>query len=103
MKFLSFCAMKDVAATSPKSPMRQMLRATLDWIGEQKKIGKVLEAYAIPGGRAVIIWELPDADDAAQTIASIPIGAFMDFEVYALADINATMKAYIENIKEANQ
>ena len=79
------------------------MEATAAWMDGLKKAGKLLEAYSIPGGSVAVICEHPDADDAAQTIASIPIGAFMDNEVYALADLDAVMKVEIENLKQAEQ
>jgi hypothetical protein len=103
MKFLSICKMTDAVALCPPTAMRQMLEATVAWMDAQKKAGKILEAYSIPGGRTAVICEHPSADDAAQTIASIPIGAFMNCETYALADIGATMKVHIESCKQAEQ
>ena len=103
MKFLTISKVTDAAALCPPAAMRQMLEATVAWMDAQKKAGKLLEAYAIPGGRVAVICEHPDSNDAAQTIASLPVGVFMEHEVYALADINAQMKVIIENLKQAEQ
>ena len=103
MKFLTISKVTDAAALCPPAAMRAMLEATVAWMDAQKKSGKLIEAYAIPGGRVVAICEHPTADDLAQTIASMPIGAFMNHEVYALADIGTTMKVIIENVKQAEQ
>ena len=103
MKFLSICKVTDAAALCPPSVMRQLLEATLAWMDGQKKAGIILEAYAMPGGRTAVICQHPSADEAAQAIASIPMGAFMNFEVYALADASTTMKAYIESVKRAEK
>ena len=103
MKFLTISKMTDSAALCPPATMRQILEATLAWVDAEKKAGKILDIYAIPGGRTAVICNHPSAEDAAQTIASIPMGAFMNFEVYALADFGETMKAYVENLKRAEQ
>ena len=57
----------------------------------------------LPGGRTAVICNHPSAEDAAKAIASIPMGAFMNFEVYVLADFNETMKASVESLKRAEQ
>ena len=69
----------------------------------QKKAGKILEIYAIPEGGSAVICEHPSIEDAAQTIASIPVGGLMSHEVYPLADFNETMKALLESLKNAEQ
>lgn len=101
MKFLTISRMTDSAALCPPAIMRHILEATLAWVDAQKKAGKILEIYAIPGGRTAVICNHPSAEDAAKTIASIPMGAFMNFETYALADFDETMKAYVESLKRA--
>ena len=103
MKFLTISKVTDAAALCPPATMRQMMEATVAWMDAQKKVGKILDAYAIPGGRVAVICEHPDANDLAQTTASIPVGAFMEHEVYALADLEAQMKVIIENLKQAEQ
>ena len=103
MKFLSVTKMTDSAALCPPATMRHILEATIAWVDAQKKAGKILEVYAIPGGRTAVICNHPSAEDAAKTIASIPMGAFMNFEVYTLADFDETMKAYVESLKRAEQ
>ena len=103
MKFLTISKVTDAAALCPPATMRSMMEATVAWMDAQKKAGKLLEAYAIPGNRVAVISEHPDASDAAQIIASIPVGVFMEYEVYALADLDAQMKVTIENLKQAEQ
>lgn len=73
--------------------MRQVIEATLAWVNAQKKAGKILDIYAIPRGRTAVICNHPSAEDAAQTIVSIPMGGLMTFEVHALADFDETMNA----------
>ena len=103
MKFLTISNMKDSASLVPPATARQLMEATLAWADAQVKAGKILEMYATPGGGVVVICEHPSTEDAAQTIASIPMGGLMNIQVYPLADLNATMQAYLASIKAAEQ
>ena len=87
----------------PPAINRQLLEASVAWVNEQKKAGKLLEIYAIPDGRTVGISEHPSAEEVAQTLAGVPMGGFLNFEVYPLADFNESMKAFIEAAKRAEQ
>jgi muconolactone delta-isomerase len=82
MKFLSICNTKDNISMVPPANLRQLLEANLEWTNQQKKAGKILEIYALPDNRSVAICEHPSVKDLNQTLASMPIGAFMHFEVY---------------------
>jgi len=91
-------------STLPPAINRQLLEATLAWVNQQKQAGKVLEIYSVPGWwRTIAIVEHPSAEDVAQTLAGVPMGGFMNFEVYLLADFNESMKANIEAAKAAEQ
>jgi muconolactone delta-isomerase len=39
----------------------------------------------------------PSVEDADKTVASVPMVGFMTFEIGALADIDETVKAYVES------
>jgi muconolactone delta-isomerase len=103
LRFLTISKTTDAAALCPPASMRKIMEATLAWIDAQKKAGIIKEVYAIPGGRSAVICEHASADEAAKAIASIPMGPFMSFEVYPLADFKQTMKAYLDLIKVAEQ
>ena len=103
MKFLTISKMKDSATLVPPATMRQLMEATLAWMDGQQKAGIILEAYAIPSGGTVVICEHSSVDDVAKTVASIPMGGLLNCEVYPLADINETMKVYVESLKSAEQ
>jgi len=103
MKFLVIVSTKDTFSMLPPAVGRQLMEASVTWINQQKKAGKVLEIYAIPDGRIVAISEHPSAEDVAQTLATVPMGGFLNFEVYPLADFNQAMKANIEAYKAAEQ
>ena len=104
MKFLTITTIKDTMSTLPPAISRQLLEATVAWVNEQKKAGVILEIYAIPGWRRSIgISERESAEDLAQALGEIPLAAFMNFEVYPLADFGETCKAQIEALKRAEQ
>ena len=104
MKFLIMCTVKDTFSMVPSAISRQLFEASVAWINQLKKAGKVLEIYSTSGwGRIVAICEHPSAEDVAQTLATAPMGGFLNFEVYPLADFNQSMKAIIEAYKVAEQ
>jgi len=103
MKFLVIGTLKDTFSMLPPAVGRQLMEASVAWVNQQKKVGKLLEIYAIPDGRPVGISEHPSAEDLAQTLAGVPMGGLLNFEVYPLADFNQAMKANIEAYKAAEQ
>jgi len=104
MKFLTITKMKDIASTVPPSVMRPLTEATLDLMNQEMKAGRILEAYFMAGsGRTMVIAEAKSAEEIVQRILALPIGGFMDFETYPLANFNESMKADIEAIKAAEK
>ncbi len=104
MRFLTISKMKDIAATVPPSVMRQLMEATADLVNQEMKAGRILEAYFMAGsGGSMVIAEAKSAEEIVQRISALPVGGFMDFETYALADFNESMKAYIESYKVAEK
>ncbi len=104
MKFITITKMKDVAASLPPAMARQLIEASLSYLNQHKKEGKILEFYHVPGwGRFIVISENKSAEEIAQNIIGIPTAAFSDFEVYPLADFNESMKMYIETMKTAEK
>jgi hypothetical protein len=104
MKFVSICSIKDTVSTLPPSIVRQILEAGVVWINQQKNAGTLLEIYGMAGWRRVmIIWEVESAEAIVRVVNENPMGAFLNHEVYALADIDEVMKANIESAKRAEQ
>jgi len=104
MKFLTITKMKDTASTLPPSVMRPLMEATGAYMDQQKKAGRILEAYFMAGsGRSMVIAEAKSAEELVQAISAIPISGLMDFETYPLADFNESMKAFIESMKAAEK
>jgi muconolactone delta-isomerase len=100
MKFLTITKMKDTASTVPPSVMRPIMEATLNLMNQEMKAGKILEAYFMAGsGRVAVIVEAKSAEEIVQMIMALPIGGFMDFETYPLANFNESMKGEIEVLK----
>jgi len=104
MKFLTITKMKDTASTLPPSVMRPLMEATGAYMDQQKKAGRILEAYFMAGsGRSMVIAEAESAEEIVQRIVALPTGGFMDFETYPLANFNESMKTYIESLKAAEK
>jgi len=104
MKFLTIAKMKDTASTLPPSVMRQLMEATAAYMDQGKKKGEFLEFYFMAGwGRTMVISEAKSAEEIVQRISGLPIGGFMDFETYPLADPLESMKIFIESMKAAEK
>ena len=104
MKFLTIGSLKDTASTLPPSVMRQLMEATFDLMNQEMKAGRILEAYFMAGsGRSMVIAEVKSAEEIVKNISGLPIGGFMDFETYPLADLNESMKTWIEAYKAAEK
>jgi muconolactone delta-isomerase len=54
-------------------------------------------------GRSMVIAEAKSAEEIVQRISSLPIGGFMDYETYPLANFSESMKAHIEALKAAEK
>jgi muconolactone delta-isomerase len=104
MKFLTISTMKDTASTMPPSVMRQLMEATIDVMNQEKKAGNVGEYYFIPGwDRVVTISEAKNGEEIFQRLSILPVGGFLNFEVYPLIDAFEAMKTYVESLKAAEK
>ena len=104
MKFLTIASLKDAASTLPPSVMRQIFEASIENINQHKKVGKILEAYSVPGwGRFVVIGEAKSAEELLQNQNENPIIGFMNLESYPLADWDESAKIMLESLKVAEQ
>ena len=102
MKFVSICSVKDIMP--PPAVLRQLLEATVAWVNQRKQAGKLLEIYGMAGWRRTIaIHEAESAEAVVQSVTENPLGAFLNHEVYPLADFDEVMKANIESAKRAEQ
>jgi muconolactone delta-isomerase len=104
MKFLTIGKFKDIGLTLPPALTRQLLEASVPIANQQKKEGKILEFYWIPGAAAyVTIGECKTAEEMVKNFNVVPISAYMGYEIYPLADYNESMKIIIERLKEAEK
>jgi hypothetical protein len=104
MKFLTITKMKDTASMVPPSVMRPLMEATLNLINQEMKAGRILEAYFMAGsGRSMVIAEAKSGEEIVRRILALPVGGFMDFETYPLANFDESLKAEIEAIKVAEK
>jgi muconolactone delta-isomerase len=100
MKFLTIATMKDSIAALPPAVGRQLTEASLAYMNQLKREGKILEFYFVPSwGRSIVIGEAKSAEELAQNIIGVPLKSFMGFETYPLADFNESIKMEIEAIK----
>ena len=104
MKFLTITTIKDTMSTLPPAISRQLMEATVAYTNQLRQAGIILEIYTIAGwARTAVICEHESAEHLVQTLSGIPMGGFMNFEVYPLADFDESMKAHIESAKRAEQ
>jgi muconolactone delta-isomerase len=104
MKFLTITKMKDTASMVPPSVMRPLMEATLNLMNQEMKAGRILEAYFMAGsGRSMAIAEAKSGEEIVQRMSALPVGGFMDFETYPLANFSESLKANIEALKAAEK
>ncbi len=104
MKFLTINSEKDTASTLPPAIARQLVEATLDFVKQQRKAGKILEIYELVGCmRCIVISEFDSAEEAEQLFSAVPLGPFLNWETYALSNWDEFMKVQIESAKRAEQ
>ena len=104
MKFVSICSTKDTMSTLPPAVVRRLLEATTAWVNQQKQAGTLLEIYGLAGWRRTMaIYEAESAEAVVRSVAENPLGAFMNHEVYPLADFGEVMRLNIESVKRAEQ
>jgi hypothetical protein len=101
MKFLTIAKIKDMALTLPPALGRQLTEASAAVVNKQKKEGKILEVYWIPGaGTMVTISEFKTAEEMVNSFNQAPVANYTSFENYPLADFNESMQIIIERLKE---
>jgi hypothetical protein len=100
MEVLTIGKFKDVGLTLPPALTRQLLEASVPIANQQKKEGKILEFYWIPGAATyVTIGECNTAEDMVKNFNAVPISVYMGYEIFPLADYNDSMKILIETLK----
>jgi muconolactone delta-isomerase len=101
MKFLVISKPREALFTLPLTLSRQLTEASVTAINKQKKEGKLLEIYWIPGAATSVgLYECKTAEEMVKNFNEIPITAYYGFESYQLADFNESMKIIIERMKE---
>jgi muconolactone delta-isomerase len=104
MKFMTIGKAKDTFTTLPPTLLRQLMEATLAYMNQHKKEGKIQEYYYVPGwGHSIIISELKSAEEMMNNLSGVPLSSFMDYEIYPLADFNESIKVIIERLKAAEK
>jgi hypothetical protein len=100
MKFLTIGSLKDIYYTLPPSERGQLLEASVNYIKQEKKAGRILEFYFLVGwNRVASISELSSAQAVYQHLNSSPIGTYMNYETYPLADLDEAVNIMLERYK----
>lgn len=105
MKFLVIGKPREVAFTVPihdrLALSKQLTEASVTAMNKQKKEGKLLEIYWIPGAATIVsLYECKTAEEMVKNFMEIPITAYYSFESYQLADFNEAMKIAMETAME---
>jgi len=104
MKFLTIGNTKDMFFTFPPAIAGQILKANHTVVNQQKKAGKILEIYYVPGwNRSVVIREAKSAEEVAKDVDEMPLSSFMNIEMYPLADYDESSKIILRGIKAAEK
>lgn len=102
MKFLVIGKIKDIFFTLPPTTRKQLMEASVARTIQNKKEGKLLDIYNIPGGgRSAMILKLETAEEMSKYFQESPFASYMDYEIYPLADFN--LKPTIEGLKETDR
>jgi len=101
MKFLVIGKPREALFMLPLALARQLTEASVIAMNKQKKEGKLLEIYWIPGAATTVsLYECKTAEEMVKNFNEVPITMFYSFESYQLADFNEAMKIVIERVKE---
>jgi hypothetical protein len=104
MKFLVIGKPREALFTLPLALLRQLVEASVTAWNKQKKEGKLLENYWIPGAATTVsLYECKTAEEMVKNFNEIPITVYYGFESYQLADINESMKIVIERLREIDK
>jgi hypothetical protein len=101
MKFLVIGKPREALFMLPLALARQLTEASVPVINKQKKEGKLLEIYWVPGAATCVsLYECKTAEEMVKNFNEIPIAGLYGFESYQLADFTEAMKIIIERTKE---
>src|SRR3972149_58760 len=103
MKFLGLLKPKEIMLTLPPAVGRQLMEASIAGMNKLKKEGKALEGYISPAGCAVTILEYKNAEEWIKDQNLVPILQYYEQELYPLADMDESMKSYLEALKAAEK
>jgi predicted ATP-binding protein involved in virulence len=93
----------DSAKMLPPAVTRQLLEVSLAAMKQLRKEGKQLEAYVSPAGCMAVILEYKNAEEWVKDQNMIPILNYYTQEIYPLADMEESVKGFMEAIKAAEK
>ncbi len=103
MKFLTIAKLKDAASMLPPATFVSIFEASLAAWEQQKKEGKIVEAYYLPETRRLmVILNYDNADQWAKDQTKLPILNYVEVETAgALSNYDEFLKATLEAAKAA--
>jgi len=88
MKFIKIGSHKESFFANPPANFPQMLEAHDSWLKEEKKAGRLLEAYFLPGsGRNLSIWDFASPEAIDKNLFEDPMGSTFEWEIFPAADV----------------
>jgi hypothetical protein len=88
LKILAISKMKDIALTLPPNVFMMLMEASVAALEQQKKEGKILDSYYLPGSdRIMVVLDYDSAEQWAKDAGMIPILRYCDFAADPLVDL----------------
>ncbi|MDR1572621.1 MAG: hypothetical protein LBS32_08860 [Clostridiales Family XIII bacterium] len=91
MRFIRMATHTEEFYRSPPPNFGELLAAHKGWLAEQKKSGRLIDAYLLAGNaqgdRNVFVWEFGSTDEIDKAVWEDPIGFTFKWEVYPAVDI----------------
>ena len=85
----------------PPEMLPALTEATVQWIAEAKKTGKMEALYSIAGQSGGMgIGNVDSLEELDDIVQGIPMGAFSDVQVFPLSDIDHAMATMREQVKK---
>lgn len=103
MKFLAIAKPKDTLTMLPPAVTRQLMEMSMASMSQLKKAGKILESYISASACTVVMLEYNNVEEWVKDQLSIPLLTYYNQEIYPLADMEKSMKSFVEALKMAEK
>ncbi len=93
MKFLIISRMKDNFVALPIEDQEHLMLGLKTFIEKYRKAGNLKDIYSVPSIKGnVSVWEVDTAERGAALFLENPFTPFQDYEMFVLADFDASVK-----------